>query len=123
MKKLLVLVLLFAVMGAVQLFAQDFSSLPTGSWTDRNANWNATWTFAATGITVKCNDTGVSNTFTTANIQDLKAVRAGFTPGISFSSAAFGKTYSFYPNTTDGTMLMSIVRENEDEYQVTMPRQ
>jgi len=122
MKKLLVLVLLFAVMGAAQLFAQDFSSLPAGSWDDRNANWDGTWTFSATGVTIRDNATGQSTTFTTANIQDLKAVRAGMQAGISFASATLGKTFSFFPNLTDGTMLLIIVRPNEDEYRVSMPK-
>jgi len=121
MKKLvLVLVLLFAVTGAY-LFAQaaDFSSLPTGSWLD--SNYNGTWTFSAAGITIKCNKTGSSTTFTPSNIQGLKAVMSGFTAGINFSSSATGKSYSFFP-ATDGTMLLRIDREGLEPYSVTMQK-
>jgi len=124
MKKLaFVLVLLLAVTGAAQLFAQsvDFSSLPSGSWLDKN--WNGTWTFSASGITIKDNATGDSNTFTLNNIQDLKATRSGLTAGISFSSNTFGKTYSFFPNLTDGTMLLTIDREGKPQYSVRMDKQ
>ncbi|MCL2211901.1 MAG: hypothetical protein FWB95_08270 [Treponema sp.] len=124
MKKLaLVLVLLLAVTGATQLFAQgaDFSSLPSGSWLD--SNYNGTWTFSASGITIKCNATGASNTFTTSNIQSLRPVRSGLTAGISFASSTFGKTYNFYPNLTDGTILLTIDREGQSQYSVTMRKQ
>jgi len=123
MKKLvLVLVLFFAVTGAY-LFAQsvDFSSLPSGSWLDHN--YNGTWTFSAAGITIKCNKTGSSTTFTPNNIQDLKAVRSGLSAGISFSSSATGKTYAFYPNPADGTMGLAIDIAGRDQYQVTMKKQ
>ena len=124
MKKLvLVFVLLFAVTGAAQLFAQavDFSALPSGSWLD--TTYNGTWTFSSSGITIKCNATGASNTFTTSNIQNLKAVRSGVTPGIGFGSSTFGKTYNFYPNLTDGTITLVIEREGQAQYSIKMNKQ
>lgn len=122
MKKLvLVLVLLMAV-GAVQLFAQDvMASLPTGSWID--TNYNGTWTFAATGITIRCNTTGATYTFNTGNVQELAAARSGLSAGITFRSQARGKTYTFFPNLTDNTMRLLIDRPNEEQYVVTMRQQ
>ncbi|MCL2196523.1 MAG: hypothetical protein FWB77_02790 [Treponema sp.] len=123
MKKIvLVFVLLFAVTGAAQLFAQaaDFSTLPSGSWLD--TTYNGTWTFSSSGITIKCNATGASNTFTTRNIQDLKAVRSGASAGISFASSTFGKTYSFFPN-VDGSITLVIDRTGQTQYSIKMNKQ
>jgi len=119
--KRLFLVLLFTVMG-VCLFAQaaDFSSLPSGSWLDHN--YNGTWTFSATGITLKCNMTGSSSTFTTGNIQGLRSVMNGRSAGIQFSSSATGKTYTFIPIIADGTMRLTIDREGEPQYVVVMQK-
>jgi len=120
MKRLgLVLVLLLAV-GAVQLFAQDFSSLPAGSWID--TNYNGTWTFSATGISITDNASGRVTTFTTSNIQNLRAVRTGLAAGISFASSAHGKTYNFFPNAAEGTMTLTIDRQDQPQYSIVMRR-
>ena len=121
MKRLaLVLVLLLAVSGAT-LFAQaSFSSLPSGSWLD--TNFNGLWTFSAAGITIKCNETGASNTFTTSNIKGLTAVAVGMSAGIQFSSDTFGKRYTFAPNVTNGTMTLTIDRDGLPQYTVTMQK-
>lgn len=120
-KMILVLVLLFA---AAALYAQDFSSLPSGSWNDNNSpKWNGTWTFSASGITIKDNDGGGSVTFTTRNVKDIKAARIGSSAGISFSSDDTGKTYRFAPNLTDGTMTIQITKDDGETYEKKMTKQ
>jgi len=124
MKKLaLVLVLLLAVSGAT-LFAQaNFSALPSGSWADKNENWDATWTFSSSGITVRDNQGGGSYTYNLGNIEGLKAVQSGMSAGIQFSSTDNGRTITFYPNVTNGTMAMTIERSGLSAYRVTMNKQ
>ena len=126
MKKLaLVLILLLAVSGAT-LFAQavSLSSLPSGSWVDKNENWDGTWTFSSTGITIRDNQTGtVTGTYNLGNMQNLKAVTSGATAGISFYSADNGKTFAFYANPVGGSMVLTIDREGQAQYRATMPKQ
>jgi len=98
----------------------DFRSLPSGRWLDHN--YNGTWTFSAIGITIKCNKTGSSTTFTPSNVQNLKTAANGLSTGITFSSSAAGKTYTFFPNLTDGTMRMIIDREGQEQYSVEMKK-
>ena len=122
MKKLvLVLVLLFA---ATALFAQAadvLSSLPSGSWLDHN--FNGTWTFSASGISIRDNATGQVTTFNLSNMENLRAVRSGLMPGVGFSNASVGKSFSFYPNLADGTMNLSIERAGQATYTVVMQKQ
>jgi len=120
MKKLvLVLVLLLA---SAALFAQtvDLSALPTGRWLDHN--FDAIWEFGASGIKLSTPTDGDIFTFTTGNIQNLRAVRSGVSAGIGFSCNATGRTYSFIPNLADGSMTMSIERDGLPNYQVVMQR-
>jgi len=118
MKKLVLLAVF--LLAATAVFAQaDLSSLPSGAWVD--ANWNATWTFGATGIVLSTPADGTIYTFTTRNIRDLKAVGSGLSVGVAFSCDGTGRTYTFLPR-TDGTMVMQIDRAGQTKYEVTMQK-
>jgi len=117
-KLLLVLVLLFAT---TALFAQaDLSKLPSGTWLD--PNYDASWNFSGSGIKLSTPTDGDIYTFTTRNIQDLKAVTSGTSAGVSFRCDATERTYTFLPS-LDGTITMKIDRDGKATYEIKMKKQ
>jgi len=119
MKKLIiVLILLFA---ATMAFAQiNLGTFPVGKWTD--ANYDATWEFTSNNIKVTDNKTGESFNFS-GKVQDFKVVVDGRQPGITFSSDAAGRSYSFKAALPATDVVMEIERPGLPKYTVTMKKQ
>jgi len=121
MKKLIVVfVLLFA---ATTLFAQvDMGSFPTGSWLDHN--YDAIWTFAATGITLKTTDGSFTYSFGRTNMENFRLSMTGIQPTITFSCQATERTYVFRASLPSTDIVMEIDNKNlPNKYSVTMKKQ
>jgi len=122
MKKLIVVfVLLFA---ATTIFAQsiDMGSFPTGTWLDHN--YNATWTFAATGITLKTTDGTFTYSFNSRNMEGFRLSMSGVQPSITFSCDAVGRTYVFRAALPATDLVMEIDNKAlTSKYSVTMKKQ
>ena len=122
MKKVVfLLVILLAVTGA--MFAQSAESIlgaiPAASYT--KSDDKATWTFAATGITIR--DSGGSITIPARDLKDL-APLSGSTPGISFAydTAVNKRTYRLVVNPMTGVVTISIVLNGKALPDATLSR-
>jgi len=118
MKKVVfLLVILLAVTGA--MFAQSaegiFAAIPSASYT--KSDDNATWTFAATGLTIR--DANGSISIPIREMRNLAAASEGANPGISFAydTEENKRTYRIIANPMTGAVTITIVKNG-----VTLPQ-
>jgi len=125
MKKVVLLLVIFLAVTGAALFAQDASTIlgviPAATYA--HPTDGSTWTFAATGITVRGKD-GVCE-IPASQMKGIASAAEGLTsPGFTFSfdTGLFNRTYRFNLN-ADGTLKRTIDRAGMPQDVVTLTRQ
>jgi hypothetical protein len=136
MKKLIIVLVL--LLAATALFGQsalqsavanaagnqriNLGNFPAGKWLD--SNYDAIWELSSNNIRILDSSSGsVFWDYSDLTIQGFKVTTEGLNPVISFTCPEAGRAYSFKANLSDASLTMTIERNDQPKYTVTMKKQ